>query len=222
MGQSALLEAAERVYGRALCRLATCRRPFYLASSAIAELYDSWEVHASSMCSSHGGGALSVSTMKALVDSLTSCRRAAWGHGAMSFNFAWDLQKVVDLKSKTGCRPGLLEEYSGLVPRNVDRARGRVQRTKWVRTQSMDESRPFGLGAPLGEPRDDEDPAKLPAATHRFGMRNTRGPCGPRRDNQSLAAAQMGAAHGANAGEATTEKPGDSPISCDDSLDGPG
>ena len=174
------------------------------------------------LCARRMEAAHSVSPMKAQVDSLTGCRRAAWGHGAMSFNFAWDLQKVVDLKSETGCQPCLLEEYSGLVPRNVDRARGRVQRTKWVRKQSMDESRPFGLGASLGEPRDDEEPPKLPAAMHRFGMRNTDGPCGPRRDNQSLAAAQLGAAHGANAGEVTTEKPGDSPISCDDALDGPG
>ena len=85
----------------------------------------------------------------------------------------------------------------------------------------MAESRPFGLGASLKEHRDDEDPPKLPAAMHRFGMRNTDGPCVSRRDNQSPAAAKLGAAQGANVGEATTEKPGDSPISCDDSLDGP-
>ena len=105
-----------------------------------------------------------------------------------------------------------------MVYRNIDRDRRRLQRTEWFHAHSKDEPRPFEMGSPLEEPPDDEDPPNLPAYSDRSRARNTDGPGGPQHDNPPRAAVQQGSVYGSNVGEASEKKPGDSPISSDDSL----
>ena len=64
------------------------------------------------------------------LDSLTSCRRDAWGYRTLSLTFARGLRKLVNHQSNLGAAMCLLGNFWDAARRNADRARGRMLRSE--------------------------------------------------------------------------------------------
>ena len=153
-----------------LRRIARRRKPLHMPPTAMGDLYEM----RNPLCG-RGLEAVRFRPHQAgRIDSLTGCRHAGWGRGALSTGCAWSLRKPANYQGKLGTWMCPSDEFWNVVLGNPDRPRRRLQRSGRFQSHSTIEPRLPEAGTTSDEPSGNEDPPALPPQVDRFGGHVTR------------------------------------------------